>query len=113
MYFCSALNFDSIGFFACTKNWIRVFSRLGCPKLERYGYFTKGSLSVSVNSTMAAEQEVIAEKEVQRQVEILTATHDEFDGVTVEMNEKMESTVFVSILKASISHWRREVVFFF
>ncbi|KAH7545386.1 hypothetical protein FEM48_Zijuj01G0088000 [Ziziphus jujuba var. spinosa] len=68
-----------------------------------------GSLSVSANSSMAAEGVVvISGKEVQRPVEILSATNDEFDFVTVEMKEKMDPTIFASSLRDSVSHWRQQ-----
>lgn len=69
-----------------------------------------GSLSVSANSSMAAERVVvISGKEVQRPVEILSATNDEFDFVTVEMKEKMDPKIFASSLRDSVSHWRQQV----
>ena len=56
--------------------------------------------------------QVAAEDEVQ-QVKLLTATNDDHGGVIVEMEESMDSTTFVSMLKASISHWKELVVSLF
>ncbi|KAK9267823.1 hypothetical protein L1049_010259 [Liquidambar formosana] len=63
-------------------------------------------MSASVNSSPAAEQ-VVAENEVE-QVKILTATNDDHGGVIVEMKEPLESGVFISVLRASISQWRQQ-----
>ncbi|KAL5575821.1 hypothetical protein UlMin_017520 [Ulmus minor] len=55
---------------------------------------------------MAVEQ-VGAENEVQ-QANILTAIDDEFDGVIVEVNAPMDTEIFVSRLRSSVSHWRKQ-----
>lgn len=78
-------------------------------KVRATAKFTIRSMSVSVNSSMAVGQ-VAAVRVVQNHVEILAATDDEFDGVIVEMNEPMDSTVFGSRLTASICQWRQQVV---
>lgn len=44
------------------------------------------------------------------QVELLPATNDEHGGVIVEMKEPMGSEVFTTLLRASVSEWRRQVV---
>lgn len=51
-----------------------------------------------------------AEDQVQ-QVELLTSTDDDYGGVIVELDQPMDSTTFVSILRASILHWKQLVVF--
>lgn len=45
-------------------------------------------------------------------VELLPATSDNHGGVIVEMKEAMDSEVFVTLLRASVSDWRRQVVIF-
>lgn len=45
-----------------------------------------------------------------QQVELLDATEDDHGGVIVEMDKPMNSEVFVPILRASISHWKQQVV---
>ncbi|KAJ7967840.1 Nudix hydrolase [Quillaja saponaria] len=62
-------------------------------------------MSASVSSSPSEEQ-VDTEGEEQ-QVKLLTATHDDHGGVIVEMDQPMDSTAFVSILRASISQWRQ------
>ncbi|KAL2339288.1 hypothetical protein Fmac_013734 [Flemingia macrophylla] len=47
-----------------------------------------------------------AEDPVQ-QIELLTSTNDDHGGVIVEMDKPMDSATFVSILRASISHWKQ------
>lgn len=59
---------------------------------------------------MAAEQLGVAAENEAQKGKILTAINDEFDGVIVEVNEPMDSKVFHSMLKASISLWRQQVV---
>ena len=56
--------------------------------------------------------QVAAEDEVQ-QVKLLTGTNDDHGGIIVEMEESVDSTTFVSMLKASISHWKELVVSLF
>lgn len=55
------------------------------------------------NSTISS---LTAEDQVQ-QVKLLTSTDDDHGGVIVEMDQPMDSTTFVSILRASISHWKQ------
>lgn len=62
----------------------------------------------SSTSSMSKAPQVAAEDEL-LQVKILTSTNDDHGGVIVEMNEPMDSTTFVSILRASISHWKHLV----
>lgn len=54
--------------------------------------------------------EITAEDQVQ-QVKLLTSTDDHYGGVIVELDQPMDSTTFVSILRASIIHWKQLVVF--
>lgn len=42
--------------------------------------------------------------------ELLPATNDNHGGVIVDMEEAMDSEVFVTSLRASISRWRQQVV---
>jgi 8-oxo-dGTP pyrophosphatase MutT (NUDIX family) len=44
---------------------------------------------------------------IAEQVQLLDATLDAYGGVTVEMKEPMDSYLFSTVLKASISHWRQ------
>ncbi|KAF3674849.1 Nudix hydrolase 2 [Capsicum annuum] len=49
------------------------------------------------------------EKEMEQVDRILAAKEDDYGGVTVEMtNEPLEPSVFVSLLRASLSHWRQQ-----
>ncbi|KAM7486382.1 hypothetical protein LguiA_002394 [Lonicera macranthoides] len=41
-------------------------------------------------------------------IELLNATHDAYDGVIVDMKDPMDSNVFATLLKASISQWRQQ-----
>lgn len=61
-------------------------------------------MSCSVTPAMAREKEM---EQVDR---ILDAKEDDHGGVTVEMtNEPLDPSVFGSLLRASLSHWRQQV----
>lgn len=70
-------------------------------------------MSCSVTPAMAREKEM---EQVDR---ILDAKEDDYGGVNVEMtNEPLDPSVFGSLLRASLSHWRQQVflilcIFFF
>lgn len=42
-------------------------------------------------------------------VELLSGTNDEHGGVIVDLKEAMESDAFATLLRASMSQWRRQV----
>lgn len=44
-----------------------------------------------------------------QQIDMLNAVDDAFGGVIVEMKEPMNSNVFDTLLRASISGWREQV----
>ncbi|XP_022848266.1 nudix hydrolase 2-like isoform X1 [Olea europaea var. sylvestris] len=53
--------------------------------------------------------QVLSEKQNQQVERILKARNDDHGGVMVEMaNEPMDAGVFVYLLRASLSHWRRQ-----
>ncbi|XP_073303196.1 nudix hydrolase 2-like isoform X2 [Primulina huaijiensis] len=67
----------------------------------RFGIFS--SIRSSMNSSMSR---VSSEKQVERSLE---AKNDDHGGVMVEMtSEPMDPGVFASLLRASLSHWRKE-----
>ncbi|KAM3345189.1 nudix hydrolase 2 isoform X1 [Capsicum galapagoense] len=71
----------------------------------RYGIYlnTRSLMSCSTSPAMAKEKEM---EQVDR---ILAAKEDDYGGVTVEMtNEPLEPSVFASLLRASLSHWRQQ-----
>lgn len=45
-----------------------------------------------------------------QQIELLTGTPDSFGGVSVEIKNHMDSTIFSDLLRASISQWRQQVL---
>jgi len=50
------------------------------------------------------------EEEVSRKgIKTLRAVEDQHGGVIVNVEESMDSSVFASLLKASISQWREQV----
>ena len=65
------------------------------------------SMSTSTISS-AITSETAAEDQVQR-VNLLRSTDDNYDGVIVELDQPMDSTTFISILRASVSHWKKLV----
>uniref|UniRef100_A0A5B7APF9 Putative nudix hydrolase 2 n=1 Tax=Davidia involucrata TaxID=16924 RepID=A0A5B7APF9_DAVIN len=71
--------------------------------------FNFRSMSSSVSSSSRTAEQVVAENEAQQIDKLLTATNDDHGGVIVEMTtEPMDASVFVSLLRASISHWTRQ-----
>ncbi|XP_028108929.1 nudix hydrolase 2 isoform X2 [Camellia sinensis] len=55
-----------------------------------------------------------SQNEVLQISKLLTATNDHYGGVIVEMTtEPVDSAVFVSLLRASVSHWRQQEGFYF
>lgn len=69
------------------------------------------AMSGSVSSSVSAAGEQLASgNEVQEvKMKILAAENDEHGGVIVEMKEAMNYEAFVSLLRASIAHWRLQV----
>ncbi|OVA20128.1 NUDIX hydrolase domain [Macleaya cordata] len=63
-------------------------------------------MSVSVSSTSVMEQVMTANGV--EPIELLTASNDNFDGVIIDMKNPMDSEIFVSSLRTSISHWRQQ-----
>uniref|UniRef100_A0A3Q7GPW6 Pre-nudix hydrolase domain-containing protein n=1 Tax=Solanum lycopersicum TaxID=4081 RepID=A0A3Q7GPW6_SOLLC len=64
---------------------------------------TRSSMSCSATPAMAKE------KEMEQVDKILAAKEDDYGGVTVEMtNEPLDPSVFASLLRASLSHWRQQ-----
>lgn len=57
-------------------------------------------ISSAITSEMSAEDQV-------QQVNLLTSTDDDYGGVIVELDQPMDSTTFISILRASVSHWKQ------
>ncbi|KAG2678248.1 hypothetical protein I3760_12G135100 [Carya illinoinensis] len=61
------------------------------------------------NRTMSTPEQVCANGNGVEHVELLLpATNDDHGGIVVEMEEAMDSEVFVTLLRASISEWRRQ-----
>ncbi|GMH19442.1 hypothetical protein Nepgr_021283 [Nepenthes gracilis] len=99
----------------------RTFSPLSC--LSRFSYFaTNFNLSRNPSHNYKGIRNVTRwisalrnisndmgklEEEGEEQIKLLAAKHDAYDGVIVEMREPMESKVFGSLLRSSISHWRQ------
>lgn len=66
------------------------------------------STSASIDSSLT-EAKMSAEDQVPK-IELLTWTDDEYGGVIVEMDKPVDSATFLSVLRASISHWKQLVV---
>lgn len=45
-------------------------------------------------------------------VQLLSAINDDFGGVIVEMKEHMDSNVFLTMLRASMSQWKLQVLLY-
>ncbi|XP_059661257.1 nudix hydrolase 10-like isoform X2 [Cornus florida] len=62
---------------------------------------------MSSTSETSSPLVVIPENEIQH-IELLSASTDRYEGVTVDMKEPMDPHVFATSLRASISLWRQE-----
>lgn len=69
---------------------------------------------LNIRSSMSSSSSTSAAVSVQQQVErILEGRNDDHGGVIVEMtNEPLDPAVFASLLRASLSHWRLQVLLF-
>lgn len=47
-----------------------------------------------------------------QEVDLLNFVNDDYGGVIVEMKAPMDPTAFASSLRASVSHWRKQVYSF-
>ncbi|KAG4946014.1 hypothetical protein JHK87_042021 [Glycine soja] len=92
-YLSSAQRFISQGRIAASRVKIGVVSTIPI----------RSKLTSTISSAIASE--MAAEDQVQR-VNLLTSTDDNYGGVIVELDQHMDSATFVSILRASVSHWK-------
>ena len=47
-----------------------------------------------------------------QQVELLSSENNLYGGVVVNIEKPMDSEVFSPLLRASMSHWRQQVILF-
>lgn len=64
-------------------------------------------MSISISSRIADQEAV--ENGFQH-AELLSASNDDHGGVIVDMKEPMDPNVFASLLRASMSQWRLQVL---
>ncbi|XP_020959308.1 nudix hydrolase 2 [Arachis ipaensis] len=64
-------------------------------------YYYNLQMLIAISSPMTAGNQ-------EQQIELLTSTDDDHGGVIVELDKPMDSTTFVPILRASISHWKQQ-----
>ncbi|XP_008229930.1 PREDICTED: nudix hydrolase 2 isoform X1 [Prunus mume] len=64
-------------------------------------------MSVSTSSSSVAKQAIMPEDGVE-QIELLSAVEDLHGGVVVDLKEVMDSEVFSSLLRASMSQWKQK-----
>ena len=85
--------------------WLSGRSRI---KVRFGGEFNINSMAAPASRAM---EQMVSENEEQEQIsKLLTGMNDEHGGVIVEMTtEPMDTHVFASLLRASISHWRQQV----
>jgi hypothetical protein len=80
-------------------------------KVRGAGCFSvRAAMSTSGSSSSPAVERVVGDGEEVQCVELLPWNEDQHGGVIVEELKHMEATVFGSLLKASISHWRQQVI---
>lgn len=63
---------------------------------------------------MSTDAAAMSEKPVEQVERLLEGTNDDHDGLMVEMTpDPLDPALFAATLKASLSHWRLQVYFFF
>ncbi|XP_045806391.1 nudix hydrolase 2-like [Trifolium pratense] len=87
-----------------TQRFIFSFSTTTPASRVKFGVTAR--VPIRCMSTSPISSQTTAEDQVQR-VKLLTSTDDNYGGVIVELDQLMDSTAFVSILKASILHWKQ------
>nr|XP_004303571.2 PREDICTED: nudix hydrolase 2-like isoform X1 [Fragaria vesca subsp. vesca] len=92
-----------LGFSVSSSSWF------GFPKDPKdTNPFLNQVMSVSTSSCAVAKQGLMPESGVE-QIELLRARDDIHGGVVVDMDDQpMDSDVFASLLKASLSEWRQK-----
>ncbi|XAR65762.1 NAD(+) diphosphatase [Bertholletia excelsa] len=82
---------------------------IGSIKARYRRPFSFISTMASSISASPVEEQMISENDVQQSCRILTGKNDDHGGVIVEMStEPVDVDVFVSSLRASVSHWRQQ-----
>ncbi|CAJ2658185.1 unnamed protein product [Trifolium pratense] len=84
----------------------RFISSFSTTPASRVKFGVTARVPIRCMSTSPISSQTTAEDQVQR-VKLLTSTDDNYGGVIVELDQLMDSTTFVSILKASILHWKQ------
>lgn len=81
-----------------------------CPVSSPIGFRGRIRSSIrrmSSKNYSSVDKEMIPETEV-RQVELPNAVEDMYGGVTVSVEQSMDSTVFLYLLRASLSKWKQQ-----
>lgn len=60
-------------------------------------------------SSSAIEKQMVPENELVQQDELLTGVEDSYGGIVLHFEKPMDSEVFTSLLRASISQWKQQV----
>lgn len=67
--------------------------------------------SMSASASSSSPSPVLPDKQLQQVENVLSGTEDEHGGVIVEMSkEPMDPVIFTSLLKASMLHWKQQVI---
>lgn len=92
----------------CIDSNVAFFSNF--PLIGKIGVATTVPIRSKSTSTISSAfaSEMAAGDQVQ-QVNLLTSTDDNYDGVIVELDQPMDSTQFIPILRASVAHWKQLV----
>lgn len=73
-------------------------------------------MSISTTALSADEKtnkNMLVGNGVLQHMELLTSVDDLHGGVTVDMKHPMDCKVFASMLKASLSYWKQQVISYF
>ncbi|KAK2448009.1 nudix hydrolase [Trifolium repens] len=84
----------------------RFISSFSTTPASRVKFGVTARVPIRCMSTSPISSQTTLEDQVQR-VKLLTSSDDNYGGVIVELDQLMDSTTFVSILRASILHWKQ------
>ncbi|XP_060212711.1 nudix hydrolase 2-like isoform X1 [Lycium barbarum] len=111
-HFLSYATYPRTSFF-CSKRHFFSYSSLKLSFCQNQGKLTKIRYGIYLNTrssmSCSATPAMAREKEMEQMDRILAAKEDDHGGVIVEMtNEPLAPSVFGSLLRASLSHWRQQ-----
>ncbi|KAK2652698.1 hypothetical protein Ddye_012554 [Dipteronia dyeriana] len=98
---CPPYNYSRFIFSAAARH-------LFTPKQVLFRGTGGGRLNIRAMAASVSSSSGKANGEVQQEVKLLNGVYDNYGGVVVQMTESMDSKLFASLIKSSLSHWKQE-----